>query len=182
PLAYAMLIGAILAVARAWGGRRAGWLLLALLVVQWLDLRPGILARGVEAAAVPREVPPRLHDPFWTEALQHYRQFRCVPATNIGPGWDTLGVLAVHAGRPTDCLYLARVDDAALAALRARVATILASGAYEPATLYLLRDEESLARARASHDPARDAILHLDGHWILAPGWHARQPGKAARN
>jgi hypothetical protein len=61
-----------------------------------------------------------------------------------------------------------------VAALRAKVAAILASGAYEPGTLYVLRDAESLERARASHDPARSAILRADGYRVLAPGWRTR--------
>jgi hypothetical protein len=181
PLAYALLFGAIAAAARAWGGRRTGWLLLVLLAAQWADLRPGITARGAAAAAAPREVPGRLSDPFWAEAIGRYDRIRCAPAANIGAGWDTVGVLAARAGVPTDCIYMARVDGAAIAALRAKVARSLASGAYEPGTLYLLRDAESLALARASHDPARDLILQADGHWVLAPGWRERLslPGTA---
>jgi hypothetical protein len=68
------------------------------------------------------------------------------------------------------------VDRATLAALRAKVRSILGSGAYEPGTLYVLRDEESLALAWASQDPSRDLILQADGYWVLAPGWHQRQP------
>ena len=49
------------------------------------------------------------------------------------------------------------------------------SGAYEPWTLYVLRDAESLPLARASHDPSRDLILQADGHWLLAPGWRGRE-------
>ena len=83
-----------------------------------------------------------------------------------------LSVLTARAGGvPTDCIYLARVDDAALAALRAKVAEVLRSGAYEPGTLYVLRDEASLALARPSHDQARDMLLEADGFWVLAPGW-----------
>lgn len=175
PFAYALLLGAIAAAARAWGGRRTGWLLLVLLAVQWADLRPGIVARGVEAAAAPREPPRRLSDPFWAEAVRRYGRVRCAPAANIGPGWETVGALAARAGVPTDCAYLARVDDAAVAALRAKVAESLASGDYEPRTLYLLRDAESQALARASHDPARDLLLLADNHWVLAPGWLGRR-------
>ena len=57
----------------------------------------------------------------------------------------------------------------------------LASGAHEPGTLYLLRDAESLALARASNDPARDLILQADGHWVLAPGWRERRSGHSGK-
>lgn len=119
-------------------------------------------------------IPQRLFDPFWPEAARVYRQVRAVPAANIGAGWQSIAQFAMLAGMPTDSVYLARVDGAALDALRARTAEILASGAYEPGTLYILRDADSLARARASHDRARDALLHVDGYWVLAPGWLAR--------
>jgi Family of unknown function (DUF6311) len=176
PFAYALLLGAIALCARAWGGRRTGWLLLALLVVQWIDLRPGLAARRALVAGAPAEAAERLTDPFWPEAAGFYTRIRAVPAANMGEGWDTVGLFAARAGLPTDCVYMARVDGAAVAALRAKVAAILASGAYEPGTLYVLRDADSLDRARASHDPARDAILRADGYWVLATGWRAR-PG-----
>ena len=84
-----------------------------------------------------------------------------------------MGVLTARAGGvPTDCIYLARVDDAALATLQAKVAEALRSGAYEPGTLYILRDEASRALAQASHDPVRDLLLQVDNLWVLAPGWH----------
>ena len=105
PLAYALLFGAIAAAVRAWGGRRTGWLLLGLLSLQWMDLRPGIAERGRAAAVAPREVPGRLSDPFWAEAIRRYDRIRCAPAANIGPGWDTVGVLAARAGVPMDCIY-----------------------------------------------------------------------------
>ena len=119
PLAYALLFGAIAAVARAWGGRRTGWLLLVLLAVQWADLRPGIMARGVAAATASRKPPEWLSDPFWAEAIRRYHRIRCAPAANMGPGWNTVGVLAARAGVPTDCIYLARVDPGASASSRA---------------------------------------------------------------
>jgi hypothetical protein len=81
----------------------------------------------------------------------------------------------MQAGLPTDSVYLARVDGAVVAALRARMAEVLRTGAYDPATLYVLRDSESVALAQASHDPARDAIMQVDGYWVLAPGWLARR-------
>ena len=81
---------------------------------------------------------------------------------------------AAIAGIPTDSIYMARVDGSALEALRLKVASILRSGRYEPGTLYVLRDAESLALARQSADPARDVIVRADDYWVLAPGWSSR--------
>lgn len=174
PLAYALLTGAVAMLAVAWGARRSGWLLLALLVVQAVDLQSGIARRQALVAGAPAGVPQRLFDAFWPEAARHYARVRAVPAGNMGEGWESIARFAATAGLPTDSVYMARVDAAAIAALRRRTATILASGAYEPGTLYILRDAASLDLARASHDPARDAILQADGYWVLAPGWQAR--------
>lgn len=180
PVIYAALFLSIACCIRAFGGRATGWLLAGLLLVQAVDLQPGMDRRRALVADAPAGVPPRLFDPFWPEAAGVYRQVRAVPAANIGAGWQSIAHFAMQAGLPTDSVYLARVDGAAVAALRARMAAILASGAYEPGTLYVLRDADSLARARASHDPTRDAILHVDDYWVLAPGWLARTSGGLA--
>jgi len=170
PLAYALLVAAVAVVTRNWGGRRTGWLLLGLLVLQWGDLRAGIALRGNEAASAPQAAPRRLRDPFWAEAIRTFERIRCVPAANIAVGWDSVGALAVRMGLATDCVYLARIDDAVLEALRVAVAGRLARGDYEPRTLYVLRDSESVAQAQAARDPRRDRLLHVDGFWVLAPG------------
>ena len=176
PLAYILMFVAIAAAVRAWGGKRTGWLLLGLLGLQWADLHPGIVERSRAVAGAPRGAPEQLSDPFWAEAVRTYTQIRATPAANMGMGWDTIGVLAARHGLPTDCIYLARVDGAVMAVLRAKMTMVLGSGAYEAGTLYVLRDDESLALARASFDPSRDLILQTDGYWVLAPGWRQRQP------
>jgi hypothetical protein len=101
----------------------------------------------------------------------------------MGQGWESIARFAAQAGMPTDSVYMARVDAAAVATLRARMAAILRSGTYEPGTLYVLRDAASLELARASHDPARDLIRQADGYWVLAPGWQDRPlaPGRQDR-
>jgi hypothetical protein len=175
PVIYALLLMGMACCVRAWGGRNTGLLLAALLLVQAVDLRPGVTAVRAMLAPAPDGVPARLQDAFWPEAAGVYARVRAVPAGNIGPGWQSIAQFAMQAGLPTDSVYLARVDGAVVAALRARMAEVLRSGAYEPATLYVLRDSESVALAQASHDPARDAIMQVDGYWVLAPGWLARR-------
>lgn len=174
PLAYALLLAAMAAMAHRWGGLRTGWVLLVLLVVQAVDLQPGLARRHALVAGAPMGIPQRLFDPFWAEAAGRYAQVRAAPAGNMGEGWESIARFAAVNGMPTDSIYMARVDAAAVAALRRKVADILRSGRYEPETLYVLRDAESLALARASADPRRDRILQADGYWVLAPGWHDR--------
>lgn len=174
PLAYGMLVGAAIACARAWGGRRTGYLLLALLALQWVDVSKGIRFRASLIAGAPHGIPERLFDPFWPEAARHYQRIRATPAGNMGEGWESIARLAARNGLPTDSVYMARLDDTAAAALTARVREELRTGRYEPGTLYVLRDAPSREVARASHDPARDAVIEADGYVVLAPGWRAR--------
>ncbi|MCO6415270.1 DUF6311 domain-containing protein [Siccirubricoccus sp. KC 17139] len=174
PASYALMAAAVALAARRWGGRRLGWVLAGLLALQWVDLRPGLAFRHSLVVGAPYGVPQRLFDPFWAEAAPRYARVRAVPAANMGEGWESIARFAALAGLPTDSIYMARVDGAAVAALRARMAELLRSGAYEPGTLYILRDAESLALAEASHVPGRDLLRQADGYWVLAPGWWAR--------
>jgi hypothetical protein len=174
PLAYASILAAITLIHRAWGGRRTGLLLLGLLLLQVVDLWPGLSRRHALVANAPTAIPQRLFDPFWGAASRHYTQVRAVPAANMGEGWESIARFAAIARMPTDSIYMARVDDAALDELRRKVASTLQSGRYEPGTIYVLRDAKSLSLARSSLDPGRDAIVQADGYWVLAPGWLPR--------
>jgi hypothetical protein len=174
PLAYAAMFGSIVTAARTFGGQRTGYLLLALLAVQWIDISPGLARRRSLTDGAPREAPQRLTDPFWAAAAKAYSRVRAVPAGNLGEGWDVIAPFAARVGLATDAVYLARVDGAAVAALRAKVAVFLAAGRYEPGTLYVLRDEASLQLARAGYDPRRDLLIRADGFWVLAPAWRTR--------
>ncbi|TCZ58727.1 DUF6311 domain-containing protein [Roseicella aquatilis] len=179
PLAYALLLGAIALAARAWGGRRTGLLLLGLLVVQVVDLAPGLGRIRAGLAGAPVKVPQELSAPFWAEAAARYGRLRAVPGGNLGEGWERLAPYAALNRLPTDAIYMARVDTGATAALRAKVAGILASGAYEPGTFYVLRDAASLELARGSAVPGRDLIRQVDEFWVLAPGWCAGREAAA---
>ena len=187
PLAYALMVGAIATLDRVWGGRRTGWLLLGMLGLQAVDVGPQLVKIHELVAAAPAAVPQPLSDPFWTAAARRYARVRAVPGENLGEGWADIARFAALAGLPTDAIYMARVDSAAEAALQAKMAAILTSGTFELDTLYVLRDEASLAMARASHVAGRDLILQADGYWVLAPWWCEHNavpvvpPGRGAR-
>jgi hypothetical protein len=176
PLAYALLLGAAGLVAQVWGGRRAGLLLAALLAVQAADLAPAMARLRALVADAPRVPRERLPDPFWDQAGQAYRRVRAVPAANQGPHWEPVARFAVRHGMPTDAVYLARIDEEAVRSLRDSVAARIASGDFEPATLYVLRDAPTLRLAAAAHDPTRDLLAEIDGIAVLAPGWLLQRP------
>lgn len=174
PVLYAALFGAAVALVKALGGRRAGLVLVAALMVQAADLRPGFARLHHYFVPQPPTVPLRLADPFWTEAARHYAFVRVVPTGMQAPNWEEVAVYAATLRLQTDAVYLARLDPRAVEAVNARVAALLERGAHEPRTFYVLGDEAALARARAGMDPARDLLDRFDGRWVLAPGWRVQ--------
>jgi hypothetical protein len=140
--------------------------------VQVVDLQPGFRRLAHYFPADPPQNAPQLSDPFWAEAAQRYSAIRAVPAMNQGPHWEEIAVFAALNRLTTDAVYLARSDEAAKTRLNRATAARLAEGRPEPGTLYVLRDAESLALARAGLRPGRDALRHLDGVHVLAPGWY----------
>jgi len=171
PLAYAVMLAGIAGLLRALGPRLGGLALLALLLVQAVDLRPGFARLAHFFPATPAEVPLRLSDPFWAEAATRYTAIRAVPAANQGLAWEEIAVFAARHRMATDAIYLARSDAGRVAALRAETAARLAEGRPEPGVLYVLRDAESLALAQAGLRPGRDRLLEANGLHILAPDW-----------
>lgn len=174
PLAYAMLFAAVAAVAARWGGRRAGLLLVGALALQLADIGGGLARYRALVADAPRTPSERLADPFWGEAARRYVRIRAVPAGNLGAHWEEIARFAALHGLATDAIYHSRIDREALGRLRLSVTAALEAGRWEPGTLYVLRDEESLAIVAARFDPARDLLARIDGLTVFAPGWHVR--------
>ena len=179
PLAYALMLAGIAGLLRVAGPRGAGVALLALLMVQAADLRPGMARMAHFFPPTPAELPLRLADPFWAEAAQRYRAIRAVPAANQGSHWEEIAVFTARNRMATDAIYLARADAGAVAALRAAIAARLTEGRPEPGTLYVLRDAESLRQAEAGLRPGRDVIHRADGLVVLAPDWIANPLAEA---
>lgn len=171
PVLYAALLGASVALVRRIGGRRAGFVLFAALMLQAVDLRPGFARLHHYFIVQPPTVPLRLSDPFWLDAARRYGAVRVVPTGMQAPNWEEVAVYAATLGLRTDAVYLARLDPRAVEAVNARVAALLERGEHESRTLYVLGDEASLERARAGMDPDRDLLGRFNGRWVLAPGW-----------
>jgi len=171
PFAYAAMLAGIAGLLRLLGPRLGGVALLALVLVQAADLRPGMARLAHFFPPTPAEVPLRLNDPIWAELATHYRAIRAVPAANQGPGWEEIAVFAARHGLATDAIYLARSDAGQVAALRAATAARLAEGRPEPGVLYVLRDAESLALAEDGLRPGQDRLIRANGLIVLAPDW-----------
>lgn len=170
PLAYAALAAAIWLAARRLRTAPLRALLVGAFLLQAADVQAGLVRQRGFVEGAPRVPVERLPDPFWAEAARHYRAIRAVPAANMGEHWESIARFAAQRGLATDAVYLARMDTARLEALAEEVPQRLRAGRFEPRTLYVLRDGAPAPRL----DPARDALLRVDGLTVLAPGWLAR--------
>lgn len=173
PLAYALILGAIAALSHALGGRRAGLLLVGLVLVQLADLKPGFDRLAQFFRPAPATAALRLADPFWMTATTRYQRIRLAPTGMQARHWEEVAVLAATRGLPTDAVYLARIDPARVQALNDATLRRLDSGNPEPGSLYVLGDVATLDAARQGMNPAQDLLARFDGLWVLAPGWHA---------
>lgn len=171
PMAYALMVAGAVGLVRLAGPPLAGLIMAALVVVQVVDLQPGFRRLASYFPPDAPQMAAQLQHPFWLAAAGEYTAIRAVPAANQGPYWEPIAVFAAQRRMVTDAVYLARSDEAAKARLRADIMARLAEGRPEPGTLYVLRDAESLAAARAGQRAGRDALFFLDGIHVLAPDW-----------
>jgi hypothetical protein len=171
PLAYTALFCGVVVVVRRLPVVQARWLLGALLLVQVVDIQAGMGRFRALVAAAPAVAAERLPDPFWEEAGRRYQRLRAVPAANFGPSWEPLARFAAPRGILTDAAYHSRVDPAALRRLQRRGRAALVAGRWEPGTLYVLRDAETLALVAARANPQWDLLAVKDGLQVFAPGW-----------
>ena len=174
PFLYGALFGAMAALIATFGARRAGLVMLVLVVVQFLDMQPGFARLARYFPAGPAVAPLRLSDPFWLQASDHYTRIRLAPTGMQARHWEEVAVLAATRGLSTDAVYLARLDPERVAALNAATLARLREGRHEPGSLYVLGDTMMLEAARAGLDPARDMVAQFNAVWVLAPGWLAR--------
>ncbi len=180
PVLYAALFAACAALARALGGRRAGYVLAVALLFQAVDLRPGAARLHDFFVPQPPTLPLRLAHPFWTEAAQRYDAVRVVPTGMQAMHWEEIAVYAATRGLMTDAVYLARIDPRVVQTVNASIRQKLLLGAHEPGTFYVLGDETALTHAWAGMDPASDLLDRFDGIWVLAPGWRDQTVANSA--
>ncbi len=118
-----------------------------------------------------------LHSPLWQRAADAgYNRIRSIPPKEgFGTDWKALGYFAVTHGMDIDLVYLSRVDSGELSDLRAAGETALATGAFEPHTIYILDVRASLLAA--AHIGPDDLIAVVDGRIVLLPGGRALGDG-----
>lgn len=145
PLAYTLMIGAVIALSARLGPRRATWVLLVVSVVQVLDLSS---AQGQFAAQrnshrdQPWQTP--LTDPAWDElaARREHLAFMPPPACGVVPaGWVEFQQLAARHGMTFNAGFLARHDGQASDAHCHQLAEQMRHGTLPRDALYVVNPE-----------------------------------------
>lgn len=175
---YAFLVWALITLGRTLSSRAMVALLAAAVLLQMVDLRPG-LTNWRETLVRRTEVDDTTHlrGPFWDASGGRYTQLRMIPTQVLGPGWEVLARYALEHRMGTDAVQLARVNWKLFNRLRREQSQLIANGTPETHTLYIL-DNAEVAKAAHAVRPG-DALFRLDGWNVLAPDWDGALPAGA---
>jgi Family of unknown function (DUF6311) len=169
PLVYFVTIGSVALLATRLKP-------IALAAVAGLALAAQLCDSAPQAAKFQASLPPPastwttpLVSSFWDRAADAgYNRIRAIPAYAKSPDWSALSYYAVTHAMSTDAVQLGRTSRAALTALRRLGDEALATGAFEPYTLYVL-DREAATAARRWLLPD-DLITIIDDRLVFARG------------
>ncbi|WP_423205084.1 DUF6311 domain-containing protein [Pseudomonas kribbensis] len=171
PVYYAVILVIVFLVIRANEPRTAICLLAMALLVQvadthrgWAPIRKHLMMEPSSRWATP------MVDPFWQSAATHYQKIRWLTPQNHSSQWMNVAAFAAVHGMATDAVYLGRMAQAPLEEAGRRASEMMASGQYDPDTLYLLGDR-ALLRAFSNIHTTTDLFTRIDGFLVLAPGW-----------
>ena len=176
---YVWLLAALFVVLRMLSWRRQVLLLCGAVVLQCLDLYPGVMGLHSLLLARSREgVIPGLHGAFWDAAGSRYKTLRILPLTARPVDWEPFAFYANSHHMGTDIVQLARIDMDRFLSLYNDQQGALLSDRLDLQTLYVLDDRE-VDVARAAIPASHAALFRLDTLNVLAPGWSAPLPAGA---
>lgn len=174
PAYYLMMLAAMASVVATFKPAHARWILAVCLVIQIYDTSVGWRLFQPYRAEPSSTWESQPSSAFWKVALGRYDTLRALPPSNRPEGWARFSGLAASERLGTDIVYLARINEPGLERLRARADAVLASGDFDPRTLYVL-DELTVKRARDVLGE-RDFIAFIDGFYVLVPRGRDCQP------
>lgn len=176
---YIVLLMALLVVLRTLSLRRQIWVLSGIVLVQCLDIYPGVMGLHALLLARSRNEVSGLRGAFWDTAGRRYDTLRMLPLTVRPDQWEQFAFYANSHRMGTDIVQLARIDlDRFWPLYNAQQAALLGDR-LDAKTLYVLDDRE-LGIARAAIPVGHAALFRLDNVNVLAPKWDLPLPSAAA--
>jgi len=172
PVFYLLILGFFYLVIKNYSLKAARIILLLGLIIQIADTSAGWLKIRQRMMHAPSsEIATPLQHPFWDFAAKHYSNIKVIPLRNSiwQLHWDILAPYAAKSHLPTNGVFLARFDEAKIAAYNLDIQGKIQAGQFEPKTLYIFEDEAIVPIL--VHHQATDLVAKIDGLNVLAPSW-----------
>lgn len=171
PVYYVIVLATLYFLVRGNGGKSVWAFVWLAAVVQIIDLNPFREGIRTRMMAPPESVwSTPLVAPFWDLAAQRYQKVRSTNPANERGEWGTFSNFSATHHLATDIVYLARMDQTALADAKAAIGERIARGVYERDTLYIV-DSAQLPEIRKTLKPS-DLLTFVNGLNVLAPNWN----------
>jgi hypothetical protein len=139
PLLYIVTIGAVVLLGRRLPAAWSVGIMAICLAAQIVDSERGLTVFARTNPPVADYWNDRLTSPFWQRAeAAGYNRIRAIPVVYKNPDWRELEQAAYRHHFDVDAIYLGRVDNRALDALRDKEELALETGNFEPKTLYVV--------------------------------------------
>lgn len=142
PVFYLLVLFGLVMVLRH--VRRAEWVLVVVLLIQWVDLQP-LRAMHYQTEFVRYQSP--LQSPFWAQAAQTNDHLVIIPERRLKQAQEPLAIYAQQNGLTLNLGYFTRSDAQAFADYAAQTWQDLQAGRVDDRTLYVLTDEDWIALA-----------------------------------
>jgi len=91
--------------------------------------------------------------------------------------WKQVAYYSALNHKATDSTYLARIDLSKFMIVQAQAELAIASGKYEPDTLYVIEDS-TVEEVKAHLNQSTDLLQNIDGFNVLAPKWYSKTSNK----
>ncbi|TCQ88015.1 DUF6311 domain-containing protein [Pseudomonas sp. JUb52] len=170
PVYYMIIVMGLYLLVRGHTARVAAVLLVGVAVIQAADLnlfRKGMHGKMMEAPLTVWSTP--LNSLFWDQAADRYKKIRSLAPMNQHDSWSVFAEYAIRHNLATDIVYLARMDQSALARAKSQAADSLALGNYLGDTLYILDDSQVYFAKRNLRSD--DLLARVNNFYVIAPGW-----------
>lgn len=167
PVLYLLVITGIYAVVKGYSKKSAVVILGLASFIQVVDTHAGwgALRSHLNTQMVFDETAV-LKNPFWAQAVVHYKNILLAPAKNSPEHWKIFSLLAADNHMGTNAVYLARIDEKKLKQMQ----STLINGEINSNNLYVIEDN-FVPYMLSNLNFENDLLTKVDGFNVLAPKW-----------
>lgn len=167
PAYYLAMLTTLWFASRAWPARAVSAVIACAALLQGFDVIPEatIKRNELNAGSIVKEPV----DPIWNVLAAHYARIVSVPPRNRQIGWPMFAWFAARHHMGTNIGYLSRIDPKVQAAAVQGYIQSVATGVFDPETVYYLPSPALWGVARSTMGP-QDLAIVADGFQLIVPG------------